>query len=263
MHPGKHPVKVIFLLVLYIGTFCSALNAAQEEPDIEELSKKGLVYVEPSDVVKITATTEDEVILPYKDRRFKWGFEFTLGDSTYEPINYQPAFTQHSYGEMYGQPWAGMPGGRIVVKRNMDFMSIGVEAGGGYQDNDRSRKEIASTDLQLTEVRVGAIAYLDMLFSQPWVVPYCSGGAYTIIYKETLGGNGSGGRTQPAPYVNCGLNILLDWMDRKAAFEAYKESRIKGSFVYVEARKYFKSANATDEDFSNQANLDFGLAVEF
>jgi hypothetical protein len=264
MHLEVHLKKIIFPLVLYIGIFGSVLNAEVEEPSLETLEKNKTVYVEPQDLV---ATKKDGHITwnleTYKERRTKWGFLFGGGYSTYEPINYQPNFTQKNYNQAYGQPWRGMLEGNFTVKRNFDAFSAGVELSAGNFDNDRSNGSGVETDLSLYEVRIGASIYFDMLQSQPYVVPYFSGGGYTMVYKESLGGNAVGGTSQIAPYVNAGLEFQLDWIDSRAARTSYEDSKIQSSFFYVEARKYFASSNSKDFDFGNDVNFDMGMRLEF
>jgi hypothetical protein len=264
MHRVRHRVKFNLLLVLYIGTFCSVLNATvEEEPDLETLEKHGTVYVEPSDLAT-TSSDRQWSLRSYKERRRHWGVYIGAGISNYEPLNFNPNYSPNTYRKTYGQPWTGLIEGNLTVKRNFDAFGVGIEVSGGNLDNGRSNKAISDTNLNITEVRVGAALYFDMLFKEPYAVPYVSGGAYEMIYKESLGGNATGGTTQAAPYINGGVMMQLDWLDPSAAHASYRESRIQSSFAYLEARKYFASAKSKEpEDFSNDVSFDAGIRIEF
>src|SRR5665213_3541585 len=221
MHLENHLKKIIFPLVLYIGIFSSVLNAEVQEPDVETLQKNGTVFVEPTDIVT-TSKDNQWVLLPYRERRGRWGCLIGGGYSNYEPLNYQPNFSHATYRKTYGQPWSGLLELNFAVKRNLSAFSVGTELSVGSYDNARSNKAIAETELTLTEVRLGAAIYFDTLMATPYAVPYISGGGYTMIYKESLGGNTVGGNSQVAGYVNAGVQWQLDWIDSKAARVSYE-----------------------------------------
>ncbi|MGZ3722142.1 MAG: hypothetical protein ACXVA9_04375 [Bdellovibrionales bacterium] len=264
MHPVNHREKIFLALVLYIGIFSSVLNADVVEPDLETLEKNKTVFVEPS-FVEVTKTKGlvDYQLKSYKDRRHNWGFLIGGGYSTYEPVNYEPNFAKTEYKNVYGRPALGMIEGNFSAKRNLSSFSLGLEGSVGTLKNENSDETYVGSVLSLTEIRVGAVLYLDRIYEEPTIVPYLSGGAYTMIFKETLGGNGYGGNAQISPYVNGGLAFSLDWIDRRAARIAYEESEIQSSYIYAEARKYFASSNKKDSDFSNVVSFAGGIRVEF
>src|SRR5262249_26261364 len=101
---SMHRVKrLLGVFVLYIGTFCSVLNADVEEPDVETLIRNKMVFVEPTNVT-VGKVNEEWKLLPYLQRRGHWGATFSVGFCAYQPYNYEPNFSNHSYKEVYGQP---------------------------------------------------------------------------------------------------------------------------------------------------------------
>lgn len=259
----SHLGKIIFLLVLYIGTFCGVLNAAVVEPDPEVLAKEHKVFVEPT-YVEVTKTQSEFKLQPYSERRHTWGFNASFGYSTYEPENYEPAFGGPNYKTVYGRPTIGTVEAIFSFKRNMPGFSFGLDLGVASFRNDHSDDTYVGSVLNFIEGRIGGVLYADSIFgSDQWVVPYVAGGGYMMFYKENLLGNEFGGTTQVAPYVNGGLAMVLDWIDPHAARIGYEQSSVQRSYFYVEARKYFISNVKKDPDFSNTVSGGAGVRVEF
>lgn len=252
-------MKFLALLVLYIGSFSFVLNA---EPNIEELHKKGLVYVEPTHMSQTMVNGVYE-LEPYTQRRKDWGVTFAMGYSNYEPIRMEPSYSQYPYTDVYGKPTMGMLEARMGVKRNMEMGSVGGELIVGTMDNDNSDPNFVGSKLTLNPVHLAATFYLDTISPEPYFVPYVSGGGYVMIFKETLYGNTDRGSTMIAPFVSGGLALQLDWIDRRAARISFDDSGIQSSFLYVEARKYFASSSEKDPDFSNDISFNGGVRVEF
>lgn len=258
------------LLIIVIGIFQSGLSLAQEssiaigeeKTPKEFTGKPAMVIVEPSAI--ITSEKEGEyALLPYVDRRGDWGTTFSFGYSSYEPVNYEPNFLQVNYEDVYSAPDVPMLELTIAVKRNLSFGSIGGEIGVGVYVNDSDAPALVNSELQLIPVRVGGVVFLDSFRKEPLFVPYFSGGIYTMIYKETLLGNSFNGNTQIAPYINGGIAIGLDWLDRLGARISYEDSGIQTSYAYAEARKFFQPGGAEDPDFENDISWGAGVRVEF
>jgi len=250
---------ILVLGILYIGISPKVFS---EEPDPEELEKKHLVYVEPTHISE-TKVDGEAILEPYLKRRPEWGLTFAAGYSTYEPVHMQPSFSNQDYKAVYGTPSIGMFEGRVGLKKNFSGGSFGGELSVGGFQNDNSNVNFVGSVLNIIPIAVGATYYLDALEPDPFYVPYVSGGAYVMIWKETLGQNTVNGSTQVAPYINAGVAFSLDWIDHRAARISYEDSGIESSSVYIEARKYFASFAKKDPDFSNDISGDIGLRIEF
>lgn len=260
MRHVRHLVKFLPLVVLYIGVFSGVLKAS--EPDLDQLEKQKLVYVEPTHISKIKVDGEYRLD-PYVKRRNDWGGSFGFGYSTYEPLNMEPSFSNQPYNVVYGRASVGMLEARLGLKRNLAMGSLGGELIVGTYSNQNSDNLYGAPKITLIPVHVGGSFYLDTLNPEPWYVPYISGGAYMMIFREELSGNVDRGNTMVAPYINGGIAFTLDWIDRHAARVSYESSRVQSSFVYVEARKYFASSEKKDPDFSNSVCFNLGVNVEF
>lgn len=228
----------------------------------EEASAKKLVIVEPT----FTMTTEidgEYRLVPHRERRPSWGVTASLLYSSFEPVNYEPNFAAVAFEDIYTT--AELPMLELVFssKRNFDFGSLGLEVGVGGYKNDSDDPDFVESSLLLIPVRLGLVFALDNLSPEAFVVPYVGGGAYTIFYREELGGNSFNGNTQVAPYFHGGLAMSLDWIDRRASRIAFEESGIQASYVFAEARYQMDSGVVSDPDFETDVYWAAGIRVEF
>lgn len=231
--------------------------------ETESRNPTGLVKVEQSD---FESKKVDGVLhfhlKPYKERRSKWGETVSVGYSMFDPSLYEPNFIAYNFDEVYSNPSVPLVEFQFTFKRNLSFGSIGMEVGlGGFQAE--STDATVDSSLLLVPVRLGFNYTMDTLFSQPYLAPYVSGGAYAIFYRETLAGNSFNGTTQAAPYVAAGVQFQLDWLDKEASRNAYDEAGIQSTFVFLEGRKFFQSLAPADPDFETPFQLGGGLRLEF
>ncbi|MGE4133232.1 MAG: hypothetical protein AB7F86_16435 [Bdellovibrionales bacterium] len=251
------------LLIFVIGIIWSGLAYAEDE-DAEDLAeKKGLVIVEPLNVI----TTEEKGeyrLLPYPERRSKWGFMASLGYSSYEPLNYEPAYAPAgtSFYEVYGGADMPLIELAFTIKRNLAMGAIGLEIGAGMTQNATADKDYGDSFLRIIPIKVMLNYYLDTMGKEPVLAPYIGGGAYVMQFREELDSEASNGSTQAAPYIHAGIAFQLDWIDRAAATISYRESGIQSSFIYVEAQSYMISSAQSDEDFSSFSYAG-GMKLEF
>jgi hypothetical protein len=262
MHLAIHR-KWFLPLILCIGVFSNVLSAEVEEPDLDALAKKHLVYVEPS-FVSQSKTDGEYKLAPYLERRKKWGTLFGIGYSSYEPVNYEPNFgtPATTYREVYASPTSPMLDLRIAVKRNMPIGSFGGELTIGYFNNQHSDPNFIPSSLTLVPAHLGAIFNFDALSPQPTFVPYVGGGGYVMYYDESLAGNAIHGITAFAPYIDGGVALGLDWLDPNSSRIGFEQKGLQASYLYLELRKYFASSGKKDPDFGNTVSWAAGIRVE-
>ena len=274
MHHGV--CKILFALLSIIGSFCIKVSCEEKNPTEIKPYEPHLVEVEPTFVAPIDSKGNFG-LLPYKIRRPRWGKTLSVGASTFIAKDYitevgvPGATTAMPYGDVYK---TNMPmiEAQVVVKRNLGIGSIGIEVGGGYQRNN----SYASVDnggsplsvdqsLDIILIRVGLIYSLDTLFREPYLVPYFSGGAYSIIHYEdgSPTAESPNGNTQAAPYFSFGAMAQLDWIDRAAARNAYEGTGLESTYVYVEGRLLVASNNSHDRKFDSGLTANAGVRLEF
>jgi hypothetical protein len=66
-----------------------------------------------------------------------------------------------------------------------------------------------------------------------------------------------------AYYYGAGVLLQLGWLDPSAALDAYTESGIENTFVFLEMRKHTAAAGDEDPDFSTDLDINAGLTLEF
>jgi hypothetical protein len=243
-----------FALLLSVSSF-----AVADESQDEDHPPKGMVKVEQSDLVKAPAPSHDFIMRPYRERRGKWGAIFGISYNSYQPSNFVSSLLNSNFGDVYGAPQTPLLEAQLIVKRNFSLGSIGVEAAFGYYDNNSSAD--VSSELQISQYRLGIILILDTLTETPYFAPYGSVGAYMVSANESTTDN-SNAITSIAPYVTLGVQCSLNWLDTLAARKAYQSGGIENTYLFAEVRMYFAGSNA-DGDFSNNFSPGGGLRVEF
>jgi hypothetical protein len=262
MHLARPHLFWCLPLLLSIGIFSCILNAEVEEPEVDELVKKHVVWVEPLDGIKLKPDGV-RLLTPYRERRGDWGLTFGFAYSSYEPVNYQTAFGAFAYNTVYASPSTPMLEAQFSFKYNLSFGSVGIDVAAGDMDNMHTDVDFVGSHLNVAMGRVGAVYYMDTLNDNPYYVPYASLGTYIVYYSEKLSGNSVSGNTSPGLYINAGCAFPVDWMDPISARAAYEEGGLQRTYIFAEVRKYFQSFNSSDPDFSNNINWGAGLRMEF
>lgn len=256
------------------GLVCSGILIAlisvsgqtEELLSVEELEKQNLVEVESNNVLP-SELNSSLAIVPYKDRRRKWGHAFSVSYSFYKPAYYKSDYINPELADFeldYGSPQIPLIEISYTHKWNFSLGSLGGEMSYGYYSNDADDFDLlGDANLQLQMARVGVKFTMDNLFSEPIVAPYFSTGIYSVLYDETQGGASFNGTTGVAGYWAAGALFQLDWLDKSSAIDAYLESGIENTFLSVEVRQFLASSVEQDPDFSTDPDINIGISVEF
>jgi hypothetical protein len=231
----------------------------------EEQQEKRLVIVEPNNILPTELIFKDPLI-PYRARRKDWGYDVGVTYSQFKPERYESRFISPGladFNALFGDAEIPLLELYISKKYNASLGSIGLEAAYGMYRNKADDATFGVNSLNLQTLRAGARLTLNGLMYDPVFAPYVGGGVYTAFYKEDNFSVASGGNTQAAPYYYIGALLQLNWLDRKAAAEAYVESGIENTFIFIEMRKYVASSAVQDPDFGTDFNLNAGLNLEF
>ncbi len=225
------------------------------------LKLNALVEVEPS-VYSITREADGTALLPLGERRGGWGFTVAAGAGYYNPNAYDPSFITDSFQNTYGANKTPMMDVQLQFKKNFRRSSASIDLGGGFYSNSSTSNGVSS-QVSFNPVRLGASLILDGLFGKPYIAPYGSIGGYSTFYREDQSAVSHGGNTQVAVYYGFGALLLLDWLDQKSADNAFAETGLQATYVYIEGRQYMKSNNATDPDLSTGLDPNAGIRLEF
>ena len=203
-------------------------------------------------------------LVPYSVRRPLWGLEAGVTYSTFHPTSYASNFISTAlldFDNAFGED--PMLEFYLNYKYNFSLGSIGMVASYGSYSNEVDDTSFGTPTLDITMLQLSTKYIMDNIFFEPTIAPYLGVGVYVAQYSEEENGNENGGTTSPAPYYYIGALFQMDWIDRYAALEAYSESGIENTFLFLEARQYIASSEASDPDFSTDFNINAGLSLEF
>ena len=229
----------------------------------EELRERNLVEVEPNNILPSDLSSQGALV-PYKVRRPRWGLETGVAYSTFHPSSYSSTFVSpaiQSFDSVFGED--PMLEFYMNYKFNFSLGSLGLVGSYGSYSNEADDISNGTPTLDISMIQLSAKYIVDNVFFEPKIAPYAGVGMYVAKYSEEENGNENGGNTAPAPYYYFGALFQLDWLDQAAAVDAYTESGIENTFLFLEARQYLASSEAADPDFSTDFNLAGGISLEF
>ena len=255
---GFHIYIIGTLLLNFYAT--SALAQLTEQTKFTGENKT--ITVEHAPVLSIQVEGQYQ-LKPYRERRPAWGKTFGVAYSTYAPTNMEPQFIQANYSDVYDSPDVPNIELNFAFKKNSPVISWGAEVSVGIFQVSSLDENLVNSSLQVIPVRVGAILLLDSLTPEGYFVPYVSGGAYTMIYKEDNNSVSVTGNTQVAPYFTAGMAFSLSWIDKHAARTSYEDSGLENTYAYLEGRSFLPAGGDKDPDFSSDINFAGGFKVEF
>lgn len=249
--------KIIHLKII-IGIFFLHIYCLGENLDKNmELNE---VIVDP---VPIQTVTNDSVykLVNYDERKEKWSTLFSVGYGQINFPNFETNFLVENFSQVYGEsaPYYELQYG---VNRNFDWVALGLEFGAGYLKVDALEGLSDTPSLTLIPIKVGARISFNSLFNEPYILPYVSGGAYLMMYEESLNSSTSEGNATVAGYYSAGLAFQLNWVDPKASRVSFIQYGLQNSFLYVEAKQYLSSEQEQDPDFSSDPSISAGILLE-
>lgn len=197
-------------------------------------------------------------LMPYRERRSTLGTTVGIGYSTFSPDNYKPDFVVNETLESYyGYAESSLIDLTIGIKWNMFLGALSFDFGAGYYMNEGKD----DSTLTLIPARAGITLSMDTIFSEPYVVPYATVGAYSVFFNEKLAAQKKEGNTPIGLYWAAGVQFQLNWLDENTAIVSYDETGLENTYVFAEARSFLES-NELD-DFSTDPQVGAGLRVEY
>lgn len=249
----KSPLIYLCILIgLSLGTVESW---SAENSDLVEVEPRNVIPIQKDGAKKMTA---------YKDRRTKWGGNFGLSYSTYEPEDFISDGSSQDFETVFQKADVPLIELSFGFKRNFSLGSAGIDFALGYYQVESIDLNIVDSTVTLMPLRMGFNFTMDNVWTEPIIAPYVSVGMYVMKYDEENNDSGATtkGTTDPALYFTGGVLFQLDWIERIEARVAYQESGIENSFLFAEARVFEKSSNDLDPNFES-FHITGGLKLEF
>ena len=236
-----------------------SVKRSVQSQDYDPAPNEGKVILEPLNVQKEEKEGRYKLI-PYNQRRKKWGSSIQAGYSFFKPENYIPDFSAFDFVDVYGDENQPIIEIQYVYKRNFNLIAVGVELSyGNYSVTSLD----GASELNLNPARIGFVFDLDGFMNEPRVVPYVSFGGYVMMYKEKQGTSLLDANTSVAPYYSAGIKMQLNWMDTEASRTAYEDSGIENTFLFVDVRQFMASSVEQDKIFETEPFMTAGLNIEY
>lgn len=220
-------------------------NEAEEGVIIDEYESDGLVLVEEA----------KDLTLPYRERRDSTGILIGLSFLPYKPNYSSTSETALSLTESISGTTAMMTDLNVAYKLNS---SIGAATLGliyGYADI-KSGPEEARNTATLTKTGVDVMLLADVLFAEPYIVPFI-GGSY---YQLSISGKDSTGTANASAYnygFKTGALFQLNALDPSASVAALNEIGLDNSFIGV----FFEATGKGDKPNTIGSLADNGMGA--
>ncbi|MBC7464898.1 MAG: hypothetical protein H7256_02810 [Bdellovibrio sp.] len=217
---------------------------------------------------------------PYKQRRGKHGFLFEVGIENIEPTEYYSLLsaTDVNIKELVGGSSISLINVEVGYKYNFQLGAVylmGSYAVGSASDTVTAVKN----KLEVSRLNLSLGYAADMLFNEPWVVPYGQVGVHQFDVTETIGDASTSATTQPSLNFRAGLLFQLNWIekgiDSSTHSEGLRSSGLENTFLDVYATWYEPSASAgtyvpnnpethsADPDMRSEGTIGVALKMEF
>lgn len=236
-------------------------NSEASTFEAEGNTSEETVIIEPSSSIVMDYGSKKTLIIPYSERRMKWGRFIGLSVGQAKPEDFGSNFINDGFNEIYGED--NSPGLELHTnfKRNFSSYSMGIELNlGNYKK--QSNTDIIDSNLEVTFWKLGFEFALDNIFKEhAYIVPYASSGIYQILYKEQLFDISNNGTTEVSLYFSGGLMFDIDWLDPVSASAAYLESGIENTFIFIEGTYHMESNSESDPIFAG-LDVKAGFKVE-
>ena len=246
--------KLDFWLFLCFAMLPLKAFSVQDLPDPEN-TKTDLIEIEYA----------PELMLPYRDRRPDWGSIFGFRYENFLPTGYVSPVDNRSYGVIFGKSPVAMFGLTGGVKSNLGIGALTAELSYSQGSVSAALQEADGTvfiiGLNLKKIGLHFGVWFDMIWPEPYVVPYVQADVFQINYEEADGTNQISGQSGVSLGYSAGLLIQLNWLDTDSALKALVSSGMNNAYLDFFVSQAF--ASGKEPHFSSGLNLGVGMKLEF
>lgn len=242
-------LKLDFWLTL--GAVLFPLSVAAVPADLPDPEEANLPLVE--------IEYAPEIMLPYRDRRDSWSWIFAVRHEKYLPTGYTSELDGENYDFLFGDEPVGLVGLEGGGKYNLSFGSIAFSGSFG-KGSLRDARSGAPTILELTKTSGHFGLWLDVLFKEPYVVPYAQVDVSYVDYSELVGRANSTGTSSALIGWTAGALLQLNWLDEDAALRALSGSSLNNTYLDL---FMMQSQTNSKPDLSTAMSWGAALKLEF
>lgn len=271
------------------------LNAQEEQARVNSVSNSDIIPVEsgttnstlsnagyiiderePLTDGKVVVEKPVDYTLPYKKRRSRHGVLFSVGLEKIEPTEYYSLNDDVAISEMFGNTTIDMITVELGYKYNFSLGSVYLI--GGYAMGSTSDDTVgAERKLNLKKQSISAGYAADMIFDEPWVVPYAQAGIHQFDINETKNDEEQAHTTEPCLNYRFGVLFQLNWIENSIDPSTHKQglmsSGLENTYLdvytsfYQPSSKLFDPADpdtiSDDPDLQAENTIGVALKMEF
>lgn len=247
-------------------SLCAASTLAMQSAHGVTESDVGDIGLPPPG--KILIEYPAQVFLPYRERRPRHQFTAHLQYENFAPTGYlspvipDPTIVSNTYKDTYDLDDIPIISAAVGWKFNVPFMGIELAAFYG-QGSLQSSKSGEPLSLDLEKYGLKFAAYLETLFSEPYVVPYISAQMQLWGIEEKSSGLKFSRTTGYAVGFGAGMLFQLNWIEPGAAFLALKDGGLNNTYLDVFIQQYGDTSDSKDPVMSSEFNWGAGLRLEY
>lgn len=215
--------------------------------------------------------------LPYKARRSEHGLLLSVGMEKLDLQNYYSLISNTPISTMSGYEPLTMAQVELGYKHNFKLGSVYLL--GSYSLGSVTTKLTAgSLKINVTKQAVAVGYSADMLFVEPYIVPYAQVGAHQFSVSEASNTSNDEATTEISLNYRIELQFQLNWIEKKidksTQVEALRSSGLENTYidVYMEwfnpSNDLYDPQNAiatktSDPDMTSESQLGVALKLEF
>jgi hypothetical protein len=230
---------------------------------------------EPLTSGQVTLEQPEDYTKHYKQRRGKNAALFSINTEKFYPSEFYSLYGDAGVGDIIQEERISLVGIELGYKRNFSFGSLAILGNYSQGSIDGS---VSGTGRNLSFVKQGISANYaaDVIFNEPYVVPYIQGGLHQFLVTESKEGDSQSASAGFALNYRFGVLFQIDWLedsfDKSAKADRLRSSGLENTYIDVFMSQYLAASNAADSanpsaggdpNLSSSGELGVGLKLEF
>lgn len=214
----------------------------------------------------VEVRSSENIYWPYKQRQGRWGFLFSAGA---ELISFPGLYSQFDdatpFEDVFGSQGVNLFAVELGPKLNTSLGSFSLTFGYGLLDIADGLEGEEAT-LLISRYSATLTYFLDMLWKEPFFVPYVGGGIWQAEYAETFElfpQQTKRYTTDIGYHWRIGALIGLDWIEPRTALRSRRSVGLQATFLNLYAASTYMSESNPDPDLENEMDFGASLILEF
>ncbi len=226
------------------------------------LLASGRAFGAETDLPLVEVELHQDNLAPYKERREDHGI---YAGVIYEPLvfkSFVSAIDDANYSTMFGAE--AIPLVSLLIDYKYNFMLGSLSAGISYGQGKLSDSVSGVyRTLEISKTALGFKYSMDMLMTEPYVVPYVGLQFYNMSISDSTPTQSFSETLEQEISYSLGVLLQLDWIDYETAKHATFYWGLENTFIDLFITKYTKSADAGKANMETDPTFGAGIRLEF